>query len=138
MKAENEEIAIYKIIDKENNVLYIGQTNNIKIRFYTHTKRKPCKNNGSGTFYGRTDISIEVIEYVYNRKEAFKREEELQKQYGLHTDNDNRYAWRLKGDRNPYKEQSELMKKVWSKKSQEEKQKIGKILYEGRKKKLYA
>lgn len=138
---KDEKIAIYKLINEEGVIVYIGQTNNVEIRLYTHTKRRPCVGNGSGKFYGLT-LTIEVIEYVYTRKEAFKREEELQRLYGLNTDNENRYKWRLENPEYTIEqqamEQSERMKKYWSSKTQEDKLKQSKILCNGRKKKQYA
>lgn len=136
---KDEKIALYKLIDGEGNVIYVGQTNNIKNRMYRHLNAKPCKGNGSGTFYGRKDITPEIIEYVYTRKEAFKREEELQKEYGLTTDNEHRMEWRLKGGIYWYEktkeEQSKRMKEFWATISEERKRIQGEILTKGRKNK---
>lgn len=76
---------VYLLADSNNKVEYIGETKRPKGRFYQHTKSKP---NGSscGKFYGRTDITMHVVNEFDNKKDAFNYQCELQKQYGFKTD----------------------------------------------------
>lgn len=74
-------IAVYKIVNSNGVVEYVGQTKNIKQRTYQHFNRKPGTNHG--LFYGRKDVIIEIIEYVRTRKEAFKIEAYWQNFYGF-------------------------------------------------------
>lgn len=77
-------IAIYKIVNSNGIVEYIGQTCDIQRRFYDHVKHKP--GYGNGLFYKRTDVTLEVIEYADTRKKAIKIEEYWQTYYGFTTE----------------------------------------------------
>lgn len=78
--------AIYKLIDNEENVIYIGQTYDPVFRLVQHTKYKKYEDfNFNGRFEGRTDIRLEIIEWI-DAKFAAKREAELQIEYGFKTE----------------------------------------------------
>ena len=51
---------VYKIVNVDGVVEYVGQTNNPKRRFKDHTCVDP-KHRGSGKFYKRTDVHMEII-----------------------------------------------------------------------------
>lgn len=80
---------VYELKDGNNQVVYVGITNNPKSRLRQHTRVKPA-HYGNGKFYGRTDITIEVVAGPMPRLEALEIENELQKQYGLVTDRQRR------------------------------------------------
>lgn len=72
---------VYKIVDKSDNVLYIGETSDIQHRFKMHT-------NNQGLFYKRLDISLVVAKKFKTKKEAFNYQLQLQNEYGFQTDLD--------------------------------------------------
>jgi predicted GIY-YIG superfamily endonuclease len=72
---------VYKIIDKADNILYIGETSNLETRFKVHTSTQ-------GLFYKRLDISLVIVKEFKTKKEAFEYQLELQTQYGFQTDLD--------------------------------------------------
>ena len=88
---------VYKILNSEDTVLYIGQTEDPKRRFNQHTKSKPFNGSGSGMFYNRTDVRMKIIEGPINEKEARDLEEELQIQFGFKTDRQKSRNGLLKG-----------------------------------------
>ena len=76
----------YQLINKEGQVIYIGETRDPRQRLYDHTRRKPkCK--GHGMFYGK-DLEIEIIECYATKKEAWHRQVKEQKKFGFQTDYD--------------------------------------------------
>ena len=78
--------AIYKLIDSNEVIVYIGQTYDPAYRLIQHTSLKEYKNfNFNGRFKGRTDIRLEIIEWI-DAKNAVKREAELQIEYGFKTE----------------------------------------------------
>lgn len=79
---------VYELVNSLGVVEYVGETTNPKNRFYNHTKRKQYNGNGNGKFYGRTDITLSVVNEFDNKKDAFNYQCELQKRYGFQTDAD--------------------------------------------------
>jgi predicted GIY-YIG superfamily endonuclease len=75
---------VYELYNLLGTIEYVGHTINAKSRLYSHTKAKP--GNGCGKFYGRTDISMNIVKGFDNRKDAFQYQCQLQEQYGLETD----------------------------------------------------
>ena len=77
---------VYKIINNNNIVEYIGETKMPKTRFRLHK----TKNN---LFEGRDDVRMELVKSFKTRKEAYDYQCELQEQYGFVTDKEkNNYA----------------------------------------------
>jgi predicted GIY-YIG superfamily endonuclease len=72
---------VYELYDLYGNILYVGETINIKDRFYKHTKCKRVS-PGTGKFKGQLIFFYEVA-YFNNRKDARSLEEELKIQYGF-------------------------------------------------------
>ena len=68
--------AIYKLINSNGIVEYVGQAYDPYARFASHTRRKDHK------FYNRKDIKLEIIEWVPNIG-VCKKEEYWQLYYGL-------------------------------------------------------
>jgi predicted GIY-YIG superfamily endonuclease len=67
---------IYSLIDDTNKIVYIGCSTKPVERFYSHVKRKPCatKRNGTGYFYGRTDLSLRILFSTTNKSKALLAE----------------------------------------------------------------
>ena len=67
---------IYSLIDSTNTPVYIGCSTKPVDRFYSHIKRKPCatKRNGTGYFYGRTDLSLRILFSTTNKSKALLAE----------------------------------------------------------------
>ncbi len=78
---------VYEIINTLGTIEYVGETSNPKRRLYEHTKKKPLT-SGSGTFFGRNDIIMNIVKEFDNRKDAYDYQCKLQKEYGLISDFD--------------------------------------------------
>jgi predicted GIY-YIG superfamily endonuclease len=79
---------VYIIVNQKNEIEYVGCTYNAKKRFVKHIKTKPInkfgrKNYGSGKFYGRDDIRMEITKEFNTRREAFDYEADLKTYYGF-------------------------------------------------------
>ena len=76
---------IYTLIDEDDKVLYVGCSIKPVDRLYSHVKRKPCatKRTGTGYFYGRTDIRLDILSSFNNRKAALLEEGKVKKLHGL-------------------------------------------------------
>ena len=74
-------IHVYLLKDSNDNVVDVGQSQNPTERLYRKTKCKPS--SGQGHFYGRTDITQEIVSSHLTRKEALIEEERLKIYYGL-------------------------------------------------------
>jgi predicted GIY-YIG superfamily endonuclease len=79
---------VYEIINLLGTVEYVGETTMPKRRFYAHTKIPKKIGVGSGRFYNRSDIFMNIVKEFDNKKEAFQYQIQLQKEYGLDTDLD--------------------------------------------------
>jgi predicted GIY-YIG superfamily endonuclease len=73
---------VYELYNLVGTIEYVGETIDTKRRFQNHIKSK------IGKFYGRTDISINVVKGFDIRKDAYQHQCQLQKQYGLITDSE--------------------------------------------------
>ena len=73
---------VYQLKDSTNKIIDIGETKNPELRFRQHTNWKPGK-HGHGRWYGRTDITMEVVAEFLSRQEAYDLETELKLQNGL-------------------------------------------------------
>ena len=61
---------IYKITNKINNKIYIGQTNNIKRRFNSHKNNKRSVISKAINKYGVENFTFEIIEIIHNVEQA--------------------------------------------------------------------
>jgi hypothetical protein len=82
---------VYELYNSAGTVEYVGETINPTLRFYRHTKLKPInrfgrKNYGTGKFYGRQDIFMQVTKEFNTKQKAFNFQCMLQAWYGLETD----------------------------------------------------
>jgi len=82
---------VYKLVNTKDEVEYIGETTNPRVRFSNHR-------NKYGKFSGREDLEMVVIEYFDTRKEAYLKQIELQVNIGLTTD---RQRMSRPGEENP-------------------------------------
>lgn len=81
---ENERYYIYKITNLVNNKIYIGKTNNLKVRWQSHKRiAKGGKDKYKGYFfhihasirkYGINNFKIEIIEEFNNEDECYEYE----------------------------------------------------------------
>lgn len=69
---------VYAIVNKSGEYLHIGETKNPNERFCLHVSK-----NGK---FKRNEVKMEIIDHFYSKKEAFEKQCELQKIYGLQTD----------------------------------------------------
>jgi len=76
---------IYKILNQNKVVVYVGQTTQFKTRINQHFNTKPIEGQfGFGKFYGLRDFhSVEIIAKVETKQEARKLEDQLQSYYGI-------------------------------------------------------
>jgi predicted GIY-YIG superfamily endonuclease len=70
---------VYKIVNSNNEIEYIGETKNPTVRLRHHI----CKN---GKFSNRKDVSLEIIKECKGKKSAFNYQCKLQKELGFETD----------------------------------------------------
>jgi hypothetical protein len=77
---------VYELINDKGIVEYVGESINPLNRFKEHTKHKPRR--GMGKFYGRNDISLNVVKGFDNHKDAYQYQLELQSKYFGVNDND--------------------------------------------------
>ena len=79
-----ETYKVYEIINSMGTVEYVGQSIDPIRRFYQHTRVKPSV--GSGSFYKRSDIILNIVAEFNNRKDALVLENKLQKEWNIKTD----------------------------------------------------
>lgn len=77
---------VYILKNESGFVEYVGQTSRPKRREYEHFRRKYRPNAGHGRFYGRDDLHFIIVDQYSSKEESYKRQEDLQIQYGLPTD----------------------------------------------------
>jgi predicted GIY-YIG superfamily endonuclease len=75
---------VYELINLLGTIEYVGESKNPYQRFNSHTKVKPGK--AMGKFYGRQDLTLNIVKEFNNRKDAYQYQCELQSKYGLITD----------------------------------------------------
>ncbi len=76
---------VYELRNLEHQVEYVGYTTKITgrgNRLYQHTRVQPG-HNGSGKFYGRTDITLDVVYETLCKKEARELEGKVKLSHGL-------------------------------------------------------
>lgn len=64
-------------------VEYVGTTQNPTQRLETHTTRKPSPKTRLGKFYGRTDISMEIVSTHHTLRDAMVEERKWKELNGL-------------------------------------------------------
>ena len=75
---------VYELINDKGIVEYIGESSNPTRRFYEHTGRKFRPKRGMGKFYGRTDLSLNILKEFDNHREAYEYQLDLQnKHFGI-------------------------------------------------------
>jgi hypothetical protein len=72
---------VYELINDKGIVEYVGESINPLDRFYQHTKKKFRPKRGMGRFYGREDISLNILKGFDNHREAYEYQLELQNKY---------------------------------------------------------
>ena len=77
-------VYVYELYNSEGIVEYVGESKNPKLRFHRHINLK--RTNGTGKFFGRTDLNQRIVAEFMTKKEAFNYQTTLQKQYGLEVD----------------------------------------------------
>ena len=75
---------VYELYNLLGTIEYVGETTVPKHRLRCHKCKS--KSSGNGKFYGRTDISMNIVKEFNSKKEAYAYQCQLQKQYGLETD----------------------------------------------------
>lgn len=78
---------VYTITNTQNEIEYIGCTSNPKQRWYNHTYW--FQGPGIGKFYGRTDVTMNVVKEFDNRREGWDYEAELKLQHGFELTEEN-------------------------------------------------
>ena len=73
---------VYELRNSENQVEYVGYTTKPKSRLYQHTRVLPG-HNGSGKFYGRTDIILNIVHETHDKREATELEGKLKISHGF-------------------------------------------------------
>ena len=72
---------VYELTNAYGIVEYVGESINPIGRFREHTHRKFRPKKGCGKFYGRTDLTLNILAEFENYKEAFDYQCQLQKKY---------------------------------------------------------
>ena len=80
MKNIHTEFHVYELVDKNEKVIYVGQTTNPDVRYVKHTRNK------RGKFYHDDEVRMVVVATFDCRKFALAFEEKLQSFHGLETD----------------------------------------------------
>lgn len=71
-------VYVYKLINQQNIVEYIGATKDPEYRFKSHTIYKH-----NSPFCNRKDLQLIIVDQFETRKEAFAAEKKLKKEYNL-------------------------------------------------------
>jgi len=72
---------VYELINEKEEIEYVGESKNPQQRFDDHTKRKFRPGRAMGKFYGREDLTLNVVAEFNTRKEAYAYQCELQTKY---------------------------------------------------------
>jgi predicted GIY-YIG superfamily endonuclease len=83
-------IYVYELRNKNNDVEYIGETKRPKERLWDHRSK-------NGKFAGRYDLTMNILFEFDNRKDAWYKQVELQKEYGFETDLDKKIRGAIAG-----------------------------------------
>ena len=76
---------VYELRNSEHQVEYVGYTTKPtgrRNRFYQHTRVRP-NHSGNGKFYGRTDLTFNVVYVTQDKEEAKKLEGKVKLSHGL-------------------------------------------------------
>ena len=73
---------VYELINTLGTVEYVGETETPEIRFRQHTRTKPG-HRGHGNFYGRQDLTLNIVSGPLSKQEAKQLEGKLKKEYGF-------------------------------------------------------
>lgn len=68
---------VYELRNESNKIEYVGVSTQPKTRFRFHTKSKPREDNGSGYFFGRSDLTLNILGEYNNKQLAFAEEGRL-------------------------------------------------------------
>ena len=79
---------VYELYNSLGTIEYVGETSRPLERFQNHIRHKPNPNNGIGKFYGRMDITMNIVKEFDNKTEAYRFQCQLQKEYGFITDSE--------------------------------------------------
>ena len=71
---------VYVLVNESGQVEYVGETKSTRWRLYDHTRRS------RGRFYGRTDLTLEVLTCHPDRKVTYQRQCYYQNLFGLESD----------------------------------------------------
>lgn len=90
---------VYFLVNQSGVIEYIGETTRPKTRMYDHTRRPYKKYAGFGRFYGRTDLTMQIVAEHDSREKSYKHQCELQTLHGFPTDAQNRGQHSLENTR---------------------------------------
>jgi predicted GIY-YIG superfamily endonuclease len=102
---------VYELRDGDQVVVYVGESKDPTHRLYRHTKCKPGM--GKGRFYGRTDITMNIVKSFEDRKEARQYEKYLQEKNNLLRTEDKAFRLRTMRDRKLTWEQAQEIKVLY-------------------------
>tara|TARA_R110002167_G_C12145123_1_gene600690 strand:- start:80 stop:484 length:405 start_codon:yes stop_codon:yes gene_type:complete len=83
-------VYVYLLKDGNNKVVDVGESQNPKGRLRDKTKCISLVNKGCTNFYGRTDITHEVVSSWPTRKQALVEEKRLKLLHGLQSTEEHR------------------------------------------------
>lgn len=90
---------VYELVNLMGGIEYVGSTLYPKKRFYKHIKIKSNGRSGSGKFYGRQDLIMNIVCSYDNKIEARQEEIRLQKIWGFETE-DEKVSKAVRGEKN--------------------------------------
>ena len=67
---------VYELVNQSGKIEYIGKTCNPKRRLTQHTKERQNGYNGHGKFFGRKDLTINIVKEFDSNKDALRFEGE--------------------------------------------------------------
>ena len=86
---------VYEIVNLMGTVEYVGESIDLKKRWYNHK----CIN---GKFHNRSDIFMNIVKEFNNKKDAFFYQCQLQSEYGLETDSNKMSRPQQKGRKHSF------------------------------------
>jgi len=96
---------VYDLVDSDGVTEYVGESKHPNVRFKEHTTHKPRATSPSasrGKFYGRTDLSLQIISSHDTRKESMKAEGQRKLSLGMEwTEKEGYIAAGLKASKSP-------------------------------------
>lgn len=79
---------VYELYNLLGTIEYVGESTRPIQRFANHIKHKPIERTGIGKFYQRSDLSLNIAYEFDTKRQAWKYQCKLQKEYGLITDSE--------------------------------------------------